>query len=278
MYIDALNGKTVTRETLLRYTPKSHSVNDLIRGSLWKFQTSGGRLPGYRIGAILTGGGQPAHEFLLLLEQSAHLRCGWTRLNASLDFGEFPFGLPVLERFDTAQSLFPGRLVGFFEEDFEEQPPVALFQHRGHFRRLQGLACEAGDHQRRENLLRFQAVVETRILQTLRQFVPESFGLRQHSNQPALHGLCRASDQFRLRLQFAAAFRGRFAQSCAQHWLVQPKLLRDARCPFRDRKSTRLNSSHGYISYAVFCLKKKRKSRSLQVEKKIKEINGKKAD
>src|SRR2546422_11199772 len=32
-------------------------------------------------------------------------------------------------------------------------------------------------------------------------------------------------------------------------------------CPFdsRDRKSTRLNSSHGYISYAVFCLKKKKK-------------------
>src|SRR2546422_6486240 len=32
-----------------------------------------------------------------------------------------------------------------------------------------------------------------------------------------------------------------------------------ARTPtgWRDRKSTRLNSSHGYISYAVFCLKKK---------------------
>src|SRR2546429_2762216 len=28
----------------------------------------------------------------------------------------------------------------------------------------------------------------------------------------------------------------------------------------RDRKSTRLNSSHGYISYAVFCLKKKNKT------------------
>src|SRR2546422_4006697 len=27
---------------------------------------------------------------------------------------------------------------------------------------------------------------------------------------------------------------------------------------FIDRKSTRLNSSHGYISYAVFCLKKKK--------------------
>src|SRR2546422_5568296 len=29
--------------------------------------------------------------------------------------------------------------------------------------------------------------------------------------------------------------------------------------PGTDRKSTRLNSSHGYISYAVFCLKKKKK-------------------
>src|SRR2546422_2353706 len=28
-----------------------------------------------------------------------------------------------------------------------------------------------------------------------------------------------------------------------------------------DRKSTRLNSSHGYISYAVFCLKKKKRHR-----------------
>src|SRR5256884_5521549 len=28
----------------------------------------------------------------------------------------------------------------------------------------------------------------------------------------------------------------------------------------RDRKSTRLNSSHGYISYAVFCLKKKKRA------------------
>src|SRR2546422_7614651 len=31
----------------------------------------------------------------------------------------------------------------------------------------------------------------------------------------------------------------------------------------RDRKSTRLNSSHGYISYAVFCLKKKKNEKRL---------------
>src|SRR6266550_7637000 len=35
--------------------------------------------------------------------------------------------------------------------------------------------------------------------------------------------------------------------------------LRTALRSGRDRKSTRLNSSHGYISYAVFCLKKKKK-------------------
>src|SRR5260221_5730233 len=33
----------------------------------------------------------------------------------------------------------------------------------------------------------------------------------------------------------------------------------------RDRKSTRLNSSHTVISYAVFCLKKKKKSASAEV-------------
>src|SRR2546429_5844026 len=38
---------------------------------------------------------------------------------------------------------------------------------------------------------------------------------------------------------------------CLHHWLRPTH-------PSRDRKSTRLNSSHGYISYAVFCLKKKK--------------------
>src|SRR5256884_5242395 len=31
-------------------------------------------------------------------------------------------------------------------------------------------------------------------------------------------------------------------------------------CSRRDRKSTRLNSSHGYITYAVFCLNKKKRA------------------
>src|SRR3712207_7005945 len=48
------------------------------------------------------------------------------------------------------------------------------------------------------------------------------------------------------------------------------RLRRLARAPVvADRKSTRLNSSHANISYAVFCLKKKKKQRN-DVEYKLK--------
>src|SRR2546429_6086652 len=48
---------------------------------------------------------------------------------------------------------------------------------------------------------------------------------------------------------------GRVARHESLRQLDQPRVLERRQ---RDRKSTRLNSSHGYISYAVFCLKKKR--------------------
>src|SRR2546422_5399617 len=41
------------------------------------------------------------------------------------------------------------------------------------------------------------------------------------------------------------------------HRLANPP-VRGVALGRQDRKSTRLNSSHGYISYAVFCLKKKK--------------------
>src|SRR6266853_4793994 len=46
----------------------------------------------------------------------------------------------------------------------------------------------------------------------------------------------------------------------------------------RDRKSTRLNSSHSQISYAVFCLKKKKKMQInlIPINKKIKKVTKKK--
>src|SRR2546427_4099453 len=40
----------------------------------------------------------------------------------------------------------------------------------------------------------------------------------------------------------------------------------DVQIPIRDRKSTRLNSSHSQISYAVFCLKKKKKNSTLTAD------------
>src|SRR2546429_4622244 len=42
-----------------------------------------------------------------------------------------------------------------------------------------------------------------------------------------------------------------------RQWMAASSNLKEYHAKTRDRKSTRLNSSHGYISYAVFCLKKK---------------------
>src|SRR5207245_7398383 len=57
------------------------------------------------------------------------------------------------------------------------------------------------------------------------------------------------------------------ARSGAGHLWAEPGCIRIARQPDDgDRKSTRLNSSHGSISYAVFCLKNKKyeKTESIQ--------------
>src|SRR5215813_4132582 len=48
-------------------------------------------------------------------------------------------------------------------------------------------------------------------------------------------------------------------------------MRRRPRCSNRDRKSTRLNSSHVRISYAVFCLKKKTRRSGLGVDTDIEE-------
>src|SRR5437867_10424117 len=44
-------------------------------------------------------------------------------------------------------------------------------------------------------------------------------------------------------------------------------------CLIQDRKSTRLNSSHRTISYAVFCLKKKRVAQAQTRSRKLSELN-----
>src|SRR5438034_2484966 len=50
-----------------------------------------------------------------------------------------------------------------------------------------------------------------------------------------------------------------FPEAAVRHPLRSLAAEHDAHRPGGDRKSTRLNSSHTVISYAVFCLKKKNK-------------------
>src|SRR2546422_3110182 len=60
---------------------------------------------------------------------------------------------------------------------------------------------------------------------------------------------------------YTTLFRSHAAVACAVEEAGGAWAAGAAAC-LRDRKSTRLNSSHGYISYAVFCLKKKKKNNS----------------
>src|SRR2546422_5391267 len=70
------------------------------------------------------------------------------------------------------------------------------------------------------------------------------------SAKSAVQRSCESDIIERIDQLFEAALRA------CQHLAELVQLLFGGRCP-ADRKSTRLNSSHGYISYAVFCLKKK---------------------
>src|SRR2546429_5041714 len=60
---------------------------------------------------------------------------------------------------------------------------------------------------------------------------------------------------------YTTLFRSRIAAGIAPYdpWVYATGTV--AALAMGDRKSTRLNSSHGYISYAVFCLKKKTECR-----------------
>src|SRR3712207_8060384 len=58
------------------------------------------------------------------------------------------------------------------------------------------------------------------------------------------------------RLAAGSLPRDAYADLAAQHWFIYETLEQAAEA-MADRKSTRLNSSHANISYAVFCLKKK---------------------
>src|SRR5687768_18341002 len=84
----------------------------------------------------------------------------------------------------------------------------------------------------------------------------EIYTLSLHDALPICGGLAEGLDHALAR---ARALLGRpVTASSRGHADAHRSLARAFREDFdADRKSTRLNSSHGYISYAVFCLKKK---------------------
>src|SRR3712207_7594880 len=74
-------------------------------------------------------------------------------------------------------------------------------------------------------------------------------------------GEVRANHLQQRGLSRAAVDHGRqHADEIEAELLRSPELLRVGGVGVEDRKSTRLNSSHANISYAVFCLKKKKSS------------------
>src|SRR5256885_4536664 len=75
-------------------------------------------------------------------------------------------------------------------------------------------------------------------------------------------GICFARDEHRRRFRKLELGTGREREPSNGHDWWWSKILSIAKteiCYRKDRKSTRLNSSHLVISYAVFCLKKKKK-------------------
>src|SRR5690625_6648629 len=71
-------------------------------------------------------------------------------------------------------------------------------------------------------------------------------------------------------LGIAVAAGGAMANGFESDFIAQGKKMKSLRARMHhngDRKSTRLNSSHVAISYAVFCLKKKKKKMNTQEEK-----------
>src|SRR5437879_10596975 len=82
-----------------------------------------------------------------------------------------------------------------------------------------------------------------------------SFPTRRSSD---LHGVCLLGQAHGYRPAVRHRI-DRIRTEINNHLLDLMAVQRNARKVFLDRKSTRLNSSHRCISYAVFCLKKKKK-------------------
>src|SRR2546422_7211685 len=87
-------------------------------------------------------------------------------------------------------------------------------------------------------------------------FPPTPLSRSRFAVDPNRHGYATLEAANLARISTRAI--GAADQLCHNEEILYPPLAANL-----DRKSTRLNSSHGYISYAVFCLKKKKNKRQI---------------
>src|SRR5687768_18328438 len=85
-------------------------------------------------------------------------------------------------------------------------------------------------------------------IEIVRQLVNANCHLRRH---------LRAWSRSRMSMRIFSSFVGAGASSSCRRMQLMALTIKKITMPMIDRKSTRLNSSHVYTSYAVFCLKKK---------------------
>src|SRR2546422_1209109 len=87
--------------------------------------------------------------------------------------------------------------------------------------------------------------------------VPTGLPIHRDAERMHAHGLCLPQRRLGV-LQGVLLLVGVVQRAAIAQHHEELDLGGPLRQPPQDRKSTRLNSSHGYISYAVFCLKKKK--------------------
>src|SRR5215204_832668 len=160
-------------------------------------------------------------------------------------------------------------------------------------RRTTSAHVRSGKHRLHRALLRLADLLDTRgrqveeIVQLLAG-VPLAFRGRLHLDQTAVAAHDDVEVDLGARVLRVVEVEERLAvddperdacdrvgQRLPEAEAVERPARRDVGTGDRDRKSTRLNSSHTVISYAVFCLKKKKKHKKRNKHKKNKKKNKK---
>ena len=119
---------------------------------------------------------------MLFFEEFAHLRAGRVGFDVALDFGKFAFDAAVLQGFDAAGGFFLGKFVGGFEENFEKEAAVAIFEDAGDFIGLDSFAGGVGEDEGGEDFFGFESVVKRATGESSGEFATERVCFGEHAD------------------------------------------------------------------------------------------------